>query len=81
MTFTVQHKPLFEGIGKFKIKPVKIKIKEEAVPYRAPPRRVPVALQKAFKNELDNMECRGTITKLDKSVAPEWLNSFVIAHR
>ena len=27
------------------------------------------------------MERRGTITKLDKSVAPEWLNSFVITHR
>ena len=27
------------------------------------------------------MERRGTITKLDKSVAPEWLNSFEITHR
>ena len=76
-----KYKPLFEGVGKFKIKPVKIKIKEEAVPYRAPPQRVPVQLQDAFKNELDNMECRGTITKLDKSITPEWLNSFVITHR
>ena len=73
--------PLFEGVAKFKIKPVKIKIKEGVIPYRAPPQRVPVTLQDVFKNELDNIEYQGTITKLDKSVAPEWFNSFVIAHR
>ena len=76
-----KYKPLFEGVGRVKIKPVEIKIKEGAVPHRAPPRRVPVTLQEAFKNELDNMECQGTITRLDKSIASEWLNSFVIAHR
>ena len=51
------------------------------IPYQSPPRRVPVALQDPFIEELGCMEYRGTITKLDKSVAPEWLNSLVITHR
>ena len=76
-----KYKHLFQGVGKFKIKPVDITLKEGAIPYQSPPRRVPVALQDPFIEELGRMECRGTITKLDKSIAPEWLNSFVITHR
>ena len=75
------YKHLFQGVGKFKIKPVDITLKEGAIPYQSPTRRVPVALQDPFVEELGRMECRGTITKLDKSIAPEWLNSFVITHR
>ena len=75
------YKHLFTGVRKFKIKQVDITIKEGAIPYQASPRRVPVALKEAFTAELDRMEHQGTITKLDKSVAPEWLNSYVIAHR
>ena len=76
-----KYKHLFQGVGKFKIKPVEITLKEGAIPYQSPPRRVPVALQDQFIKELGHMECRGTITKLDKSIVPEWLNSFVITHR
>ena len=76
-----KYKHLFQGVGKFKIKPVEITLKEGVIPYQSPPRRVPVALQDPFVEELGCMECRGTITKLDKSIAPEWLNSFVITHR
>ena len=76
-----KYKHLFQGVGKFKIKPVEITLKEGVIPYQSQPRRVPVALQDPFVEELGQMECRGTITKLDKSVAPEWLNSFVITHR
>ena len=76
-----KYKHLFQGVGKFKIKPVEITLKEGAIPYQSPPRRVPVALQDPFVEELGRMEHRGTITKLDKSIAPEWLNSFVITHR
>ena len=71
-----KYKHLFQGIGKFKIKPVEITLKEGAIPYQSPPRRVPVALQDPFVEELGCMECQGTITKLDKSITPEWLNSF-----
>ena len=76
-----KYKHLFQGVGKFKIKPVEITLKEGVIPYQSPPRRVPVALQDPFVEELGRIECQGTITKLDKSVVPEWLNSFVITHR
>ena len=50
-------KHLFQGVGKFKIKPVDITLKEGAIPYQSPPRRVPVALQDPFVEELGHMEC------------------------
>ena len=81
MIDNLKYKHLFQGVGKFKIKPVEITIKEGLIPYQSPPRRVPVALQDAFKAKLVHMECEGMITKLDKNVAPEWLNSFVITHK
>ena len=64
-------KHLFQGVGKFKIKPVDITLREGAIPYQSPPRRVPVALQDPFVEELGHMEHQGTITKLDKSITPE----------
>ena len=76
-----KYKYLFQGVGKFKIKPVEITLKEGVIPYQSPPRRVPDALQDPFIEELGRMERRGTITKLDKSVVSEWLNSSVITHR
>ena len=56
-------------------------LKEGAIPYQSPPRWVPVALQDPFVEELGHMEHQGTITKLDKSITPEWVNLFVIAQR
>ena len=50
-----KYKQLFTGVGKFKIKSIDITIKEGAIPYQAPPRRVPVALKDAFTAELDRM--------------------------
>ena len=76
-----KYKHLFQGVGNFKIKPVDITLKEGVIPYQSPPRRVPVALQDPFIEELGHMERQGAITKLDKSITPEWLNSFVITHR
>ena len=76
-----KYKHLFQGVGKFKIKPVNITLKEGVIPYQSLPRRVPVALQEPFVEEFGCMEYQGTIMKLDKSIAPEWLNSFVITHR
>ena len=51
-----KYKHLFQGVGKFKIKPVEITLKEGAIPYQSPPRRVPVALQDPFVEELGHME-------------------------
>ena len=79
--YNPKYKHLLEGVGKFKIKPINIMLKEGAILYQSPPRRVPVALKDAFVAELGCMKHQGTIIKLNKSIAPEWLNSFVIAHR
>ena len=52
-----KYKHLFQGVGKFKIKPVEITLKEGEILYQSPPRRVPVALQDPFIEELGCMEC------------------------
>ena len=45
-----------------------------------PPQKVPLAIQKAFKEELDSMEQQRIISKCDtkRNKVPEWLNFFVI---
>ena len=70
----------FQGIGKFKINPVSVTLQKDTRPVQKPPRKVPLAMQKAFKEELDSMEQQGIISKYDtkRNKAPEWLNSFVI---
>ena len=50
------YKHLFQGVGKFKIRPVEITLKEGAIPYQSLPRRVPVARQDPFIEELGHME-------------------------
>ena len=75
-----KYRHLFQGIGKFKINPVSVTLQRDATPVQKPPRKVPLAMQKAFKEELDSMEQQGIISKYDtkRNKAPEWLNTFVI---
>ena len=68
---------VFSGLGKLKVEPVKIHLREDAVPVRRPCRRVPIAIRKQFQEELDNLVTKGVLTKLDKNDVTEWLNSFV----
>ena len=74
---TPKYRHLFQGIGKFKINPVSVTTVQK------PPQKVPLAMQKAFKEELDSMEQHGIISKYDtkRNKAPEWLNSFVIVKK
>ena len=76
-----KYRHLFLGIGKFKINPVTLQ--KDATPVQKPPWKVPLAMQKAFKEELDSMEQQGIISKYDtrQNKAPEWLNSFVIVKK
>ena len=53
-----------------RIKPVEIRVKDRAVPHRAPPQRVSVPTQDALKAKLDDMEDQDTITKLDNVLHP-----------
>ena len=75
-----KYKHLFKGIGRFKCEAVHITLSKDAVAIQKPPRRVPLAIKKEFKDELDNMVVQGILSKLDNpnKNAPEWLNSFVV---
>ena len=58
-------------------------MQKDTTPVQKPPRKVPLAMQKAFKEELDSMEQQGIISKYDtkQNKAPVWLNSFVIVKK
>ena len=58
---------VFTGLGRLKVEPVKIHLKPGVPPQQKPCRRVPIAIRGKFKEELDDMEGQGTITKLDKN--------------
>ena len=68
-----KYRHLFQGIGKFKINPVSVTLQKDATPVQKPPQKVPLAMQKAFKEELDSMEQQGIISKYDtkRNKAPE----------
>ena len=71
---------LFTGVGRFSREPAKITLREGARPIQKPARRVPIAMQQKFREELDSMEKQGIISKYDQAdfaEAPQWLNSFV----
>ena len=72
-----EYKDVFTGLGRLKVEPIKIHLKEGAKPCRRPCRRVPVAMRQKFKDELDNLEGRKVLRKLKPNEVPEWLNSFV----
>ena len=74
-----KYKHLFKGIGKFNVPHVSITLKDNSQPVQKPPHKVPPAMKHPFKEELDQMENAGIISKYDSisGPAPEWLNSFV----
>ena len=69
-----QYKDLFEGLGCLPGEH-KIKLKTNAVPVIHPPRKVPVALQKQVKIELERMENLKVIQPVTE--ATEWVSSMV----
>ena len=72
-------KHLFQDIGCFKCKPISIEMQEGSTPIRKPARKVPLALCKKFKQEIDSMVKAGILTEVTPEMSmPEWLNSFVI---
>ena len=69
-----QYKDLFEGLGRLPGEH-KIKLKTDAVPVIYPPRKVPVALQKQVRIELERMENLKVIQPVTE--ATEWVSSMV----
>ena len=70
---------IFQGLGKFPGEPYKLRLKPDAVPVKHRPRKVPVHLQDAFHEEVEQLV---KIDVLEKVTEPtEWVNSFVIVEK
>ena len=77
-TVLSKYRELFDGVGLFPGE-CEIHLKENATPVVHPPRRVPIALCKKLKTELDNMETDGIIAKVTHPT--DWVNSLVIVEK
>ena len=71
-----EYKDLFTGIGNMNTTK-DIKLKDNAVPYVAPIRRVAHALQQPLPLELEKLVDEGILRKLKIDEKSVWLNSFV----
>ena len=70
---------VFQGLGRFPGEPYKLRLKPDAVPAKHRPRKVPVHLQDAFDEEVEQLV---KIDVLEKVTEPtEWVNSFVIVEK
>ena len=58
------YKHLFQGISHFKCTPVSIEMQEGSIPVQKPARKVPLALHKKFKQEIDSMVKVGILMKV-----------------
>ena len=74
------YKDLFTGIGNMNTV-IYIKLKEGAVPFVAPIRRVAHALQEPLRLELEKLVDEGILHKLKIDERSEWLNSFVCVRK
>ena len=68
-----EYKDLFTGIGNMNTE-IDIKLKEGAVPYVAPIRRVAHALQEPLRLELEKLVDEGILHKLKLDEKSEWLS-------
>lgn len=68
-----------DGIGKFKVKPYHIKLRDDAIPHVAACRQVPQALQGKLKSELDRLEAEEIIRKVEEPT--DWVNPMVIVEK
>ena len=60
---------------------IDIKLKDNAIPYVAPIRRVALALQEPLRLELETLVDEGILRKLKIDEKSEWLNSFVCVRK
>ncbi|KAK7912921.1 hypothetical protein WMY93_013132 [Mugilogobius chulae] len=75
---TEEYADVFKGIGKFPGE-CSLHIDPTAVPVVYPPRRIPFMLKDRLKEELDDMERNGIITKVNEPT--EWVNGLVVAEK
>ena len=71
-----QYSGCFEGIGCFPGDPYKFHLKPEYKPVRHAPRKVPIHLETAFKEEIMSLVKQGILEEVKEHT--DWVNSFVI---
>ena len=69
----------FEGIGHFPGDPYKFHFKPDYKPARHAPQKVPVHLEKAFKEEIDSLVKQGILEEVKEHT--DWVNSYVIVEK
>ena len=70
-----EYSGVFKGVGALPGRPYHIRLKEQYRPVQHPPRSVPVAMQSAYKAELNRLVKEGIITEVKEHT--EWINSIV----
>ena len=74
-----QYSGCFEGIGCFPGDPYKFHLKPDHKPARHAPRKVPVHLEAAFKEEIESLVKQGILEEV--KVHTDWVNSYVIVEK
>ena len=70
-----EYNDVFKGVGTLPGGPYHIRLKEQYRPVQHPPRSVPIAMQTAYKTELERLTKEGIITEVKEHT--EWINSIV----
>ena len=74
-----QYSGCFEGIGHFPGDPYKFHLKPDYKLARHAPRKVPVHLEAAFKEEIDSLVKQGILEEVKEHT--DWVNSYVIVEK
>ena len=74
-----QYSSCFEGIGHFPGDLYKFHLKPDHKPARHAPRKVPVHLEAAFKEEIESLVKQGILEEVKEHT--DWLNSYVIVEK
>ena len=74
-----QYSGCFEGMGRFPGDLYKFHLKPDYKPARHAPRKVPVHLETAFKEEIDSLVKQGIREEVEEHT--DWVNSYVIVEK
>ena len=74
-----QYSSCFEGIGHFPGDPYKFHLKPDYKPAQHAPRKVPVHLETAFKEEIESLVKQGILEEVKEHT--DWVNSYVIVEK
>ena len=74
-----QYSSCFEGIGHFPGDTYKFYLKQEYKPAQHAPRKVPIHLESAFKEEIESLVKLGILEKVKEHT--DWVNSYMIVEK